>query len=120
MAKPAVTYRIEVEPDDNPVRGNCVVSGDEAADKACEDEIIRRLHNGEVWAWAVVEVVAECEGFEGHDYLGGCSYKDEKGFIQANDYYLDMKAAALGNLMGNLKRAAAEGLKADSLLKRLE
>jgi len=119
MSKPVVTYRIEVEPDDNPVRGNCMASGDDAADKAYEDEIIRRLDNGEVWAWAVVKVVAECEGFEGHDYLCGCTYKDEKDFIQGNDYYPDMKAAALADLLVEFEEAKKTGARVDSLLKAL-
>ncbi len=93
-----VTYRIEVTQDDTPVRGNALASGDDAEDKACEDAILARLDSGDVWAWALVVVVAELAGFRGTDSLGACSYTSEADF-RASDYFDMMREQARGDLM---------------------
>ena len=116
--KPLVTYHIVVEQDDLTVRGNAMVSGDDAADKEIEDEILSRLNRGDVWAWAWVKVVASCQGFEGYDTLGGCCYKDEEDF-KKDGYFESMKAEALHELKRHLENAASEGKKAAELLKKL-
>ncbi len=101
-----ITYWIEVEQDDMPVRGNAVVSEDAEQDREIEDEIIERLNNGDVWAWASVRVVAQYKGFEGHAYLGGCCYDDEQDFINNSGYYEDMCIEAKEDLLKQLKRAS--------------
>lgn len=98
-----VVYTLDVKQDELEVRGNALVSGDDAMDKECEDEIIERLNNGDVWAWAIIKVTASWNGIEGVDYLGGCCYKDENDFKQCNDYYDDMKVRALEDLKHNIK-----------------
>lgn len=98
-----VTYRLVVEPEDIPVRGNAQASGDDAYDRQVEDAIIRRLDNGDVWAWACVTVIAECEGFKGYDTLGGCSYADEEDF-KRGPYYEDMCEVARANLEADIAR----------------
>lgn len=97
-----VTYTIKVEQDDIPVRGNAIGSGNADFDKEVEDEILKRLDDGDVWAWATVTVVATCEGFTGEAYLGGCSYKDEADFKQDGGYYEDMCKEALSELKKNI------------------
>lgn len=97
-----VTFTLSVEYDDTPVRGNALACGDDAADKECEDEIIRRLDNGDVWAWCVVRVTATYElpdgsTLEGWDTLGACCYKNERDF-KLDGYYVDMKAEAVEDL----------------------
>ena len=76
-------FRWYVMPDDTPVQGNALASGDEAEDKRYEGAILRRLDRGDVWAWCVVE--CECthtsSGIKGSDYLGGCTYEDAKEFL---------------------------------------
>jgi hypothetical protein len=119
MATPEITYTLTAEQDDIPVRGNAMCSGDDAVDKEVEDEILARLDRGDVWAWASVKVVAECEGFEGCDYLGGCCYKDAKDFATEDGYYPQMKDAALEDLKATLATIAARGSKASKLLNRL-
>lgn len=99
-----VVYTITAEMDNLEVWGNALVSGDEVADKECEDEILRRLENGDVWAWASVEVKASWNGFEGTDYLGCCSYRDEKAFCQEGGYFEDMKSQALEDLKRIIKQ----------------
>lgn len=98
-----VTFTLEVEQDDSEVRGNAIASGDADLDTRIEDELIRRLDNGDVWAWASVRVVATWESmdgnkYEGDDYLGACSYEDESDFVSTSGYYEDMKAEALNQL----------------------
>ena len=90
-----ITYKLFISQDDIPVRGNAMASGDEAEDKAVEDEILSRLDDGDTWAWASVNVQASVtidgEEFTGDDYLGGCCYHDTADFITGNGYYDDMK-----------------------------
>jgi hypothetical protein len=98
-----VTFSLEAEYEDTPVRGNALASGDDDEDKRVEDEILRRLDNGDVWAWASVKVTAEWKGIEGVDYLGCCCYADEKEFKQAGGYYDDMKQVAFNDLIEQLE-----------------
>lgn len=97
-----VEFILEAKQDDLQVRGNALASGNYAEDKRVEDEIIERLDNGDIWAWASVKVTARWKEFEGVDYLGGCSYYDEKDFKQAGGYWEDMKATALDDLNKNV------------------
>jgi hypothetical protein len=103
-----VTFELTVEQDDIPVRGNALASGDADEDRKCEDEILRRLDQGDVWAWASVRVTARWEGFEGHDYLGGCSYESERDFVRSGGYFDDMKDAALAELNEAIQAHAAK------------
>jgi hypothetical protein len=98
-----VTFTIHVSQDDIPVRGNALASGDDAADKEAEDEILTRLDAGDVWAWACVEVRATWEEWHASDYLGGCCYADENDFKIGNfGYYEDMRKNALDQLNADL------------------
>jgi hypothetical protein len=98
-----VTFEVTAEMDDLPVRGNALASGDDEADRECEDEIIRRLNQGDVWAWACVKVTARFGEHEAHDYLGACSYADENDF-RACAYFTDMKAEVLAQLNRSMTR----------------
>lgn len=102
--KDQVVYAIEAEFDDIPIRGNALMSGDDELDRKVEDELIERVEDGDVWAWASVKVTASIPGIEleGVDYLGGCSYKDEEGF-KVGGYYEDMKAETLADLERQLE-----------------
>lgn len=111
------TITITVEPEDLEVRGNALASGDDAADKACEDEILSRLDAGDVWAWARVTVRAEYEGFTGEAHLGGCSYADEDDFKRGG-YYDDMVREATDDLRAELKRAVERGEIAKGILRK--
>lgn len=98
-----VIYTLDADFDDLEVKGNALVSGDDAYDKRVEDEIISRIESGDVWAWALVKCTASWNGLEGIDYLGGCSYADETDFKQAGGYYDDMKAQALEDLKRTIR-----------------
>ncbi len=98
-----VEYTLEIIDEDMSVRGNVQVSGDDADDKLVEDQILNRLENGETWAWCIVKVTATWHGVQGTNYLGGCSYTDEKEFKHPDGYYEDMKAQALSMLKQNIR-----------------
>lgn len=89
-----VTFHIVVYPEYLKVRGNVQRSDDEASDRESEDIITKAINSGNPWAWCVVEVRAEYNGFCGSDFLGGCSYDNEAEFI-ADWCYEDMKCVAL-------------------------
>lgn len=98
-----VTITLEPLEEDTPVRGNALMSGDKKQDKLCEDGIIRRLENGDIWAWFTAKVVASFNGVESDaEYLGCCS-GSEKDFKKC-DYYEDMRQAAYDNLIEKLER----------------
>lgn len=107
-----VTYTLDCQPEDIPVRGNALASGDDKEDRRAEDEIIERLENGDTWAWASVLVRAEWNGFTGTDGLGCCSYRDEADFCQPGGYYEDMKQQALYDLHRTVRSAIERALPA--------
>lgn len=79
--------RLIATQDDTPVRGNAIASGDDKFDRKVEDEILERLDNGDVWAWAQVEVQATLpDGRTGSAYLGCSSYEDEADFKRGGYY----------------------------------
>ncbi len=104
-----IKIRLDVEQEDLPVRGNALASGDPAEDKRVEDEILRRLRRGEVWAWCWVRVTArvEIEGevFLGTASLGGCSYENEEDFKATSGYYEDLKKEAIEDLKTSMSAA---------------
>lgn len=107
-----VTYTLECSPEDIEVRGNAMASGDDEADKEAEDAIIADLEAGNEWAWCCAKVTAEWNGFEGEDYLGGCSYRDEADFKAEGGYYEDMKERALDDLYAQVRSALGRALPA--------
>lgn len=114
-----VTYALSIEPEDAPVRGNAMASGDDAFDREVEDAILARLEAGDQWAWCGVVVTAsvevEGETFEGRDTLGSCSYSNAAEFM-AGGYWEDMLDQAWSNLRLVLAEAVKRGHAAQSLL----
>jgi hypothetical protein len=108
-----VTITLTAEQDDLPVRGNAQASGDDALDRATEDEILARLDRGDVWAWASVRVRATWTApsgteYHGDAYLGGCSYRDEAGFREPYGYYDQMVGEAIADLNATIDTAIAD------------
>jgi hypothetical protein len=102
---------IIVKPENIPVHGNVIDSGDRAFDKKVEDEILARLDRGDPWAWAYVRVrvsLPDHPQFFGEDTLGGCSYKSEAQFLR-DAYFKDMKRIALDELREKVAEAARSG-----------
>ena len=85
-----ITWAINVEAEDMPVRGNAIASCDDETDRKYEDAILADIDRGNVWAWAQVSVCGEWNGIEEWEYLGGCSYESEEDFT-SDDYYDDMR-----------------------------
>jgi hypothetical protein len=118
-----IAYEFRAEEEDISVRGNAMASGDDAADKAVEDEILARLDRGDIFAWFCAHVIARVEidgvTYEGHDYLGGCSYANEADFVREDGYYPDMRREAYADLRRRLKEAVRAGERSGAVLKRL-
>lgn len=122
LTKKDVEFTITAEPEDMPIRGNCLASGDAAADKALEDELIERVNNGDEWAWCCAHVQASvtlADGTKvyGDDYLGGCSYASEADFTK-DDYYRDMCNKALSDLQEKLEAMVKSGELVKDFLKK--
>lgn len=100
---------IEVRQDDTDLRGNVLASGDDEEDRKAEQEVARRLDAGDVWAWALVRVVAKFDGFEGDDYLGGCNYASEEDFRTPGGYFDDMRRTAVEALAQALESSGFYG-----------
>jgi hypothetical protein len=77
--------------EDTPVRGN-FASGDDAEDRAMEDDILSQLADGNEWAWCYVRVTATWEEFKGIASLGGCSYLSESDFMRCEGDNLTSEA----------------------------
>lgn len=98
-----VEFKIICRPSDIPIKGNAIASGNDAYDKEVETDLYRQLADGNDWAWCDVEVIARYKGMKGNDTLGACSYASEKDFIEANDYYPDMKERAYKELISEIE-----------------
>jgi hypothetical protein len=114
-----IKIRLDIEEEPTPVRGNALASGDAAVDKACEDEILRRLESGDQAAWFCAIVTATYGGFTGRDVLGGCSCVSIDDF-KADAYYDDMKGRAIENLKSNMQAAVLAGNEARRTLKAIK
>jgi len=88
-----VEFELDCIPEDMPVRGNAMCSSDPELDRYIEDGIIADLECNE-WAWCIARVTARYKGFEGADYLGGCSYNGPEEF-KRNGYFDQMQDQAL-------------------------
>lgn len=98
--------RIECLPDDTPIRGHAMASGDDAIDRRAEDDILANLPFNE-WAWCLVKVTAiGPAGVIGTDYLGACSYANESDFRQPGGYFDDMVDRAREDLRRQLMAVA--------------
>lgn len=110
LTMPEVTFSIQIEADDTPVRGNVMATDEPELDKAEEDAVIARLDNGEVEAWCGVIVTATWE-FDGHEYEGtdsiwGNTLSDEYTAETVVEHHA-MKEQALDDLNASLGRLHA-------------
>ena len=66
----------------------------EAPDRDMDENQLKYIReqyeNGNEYAWFCAHVKVKFKGWEVDDYLGGCSYKSRKDFIENSGYYLDM------------------------------
>jgi len=101
-----VDYELEVLAEEISIFGNAMASGDDVFDRETEKRITDALNRGNEWAWCCIHVTASAGGLVGHDYLGACSYRDEKEF-RGGGYYADMIAVARADLLRQLAAANA-------------
>lgn len=116
--KISVRYEWGYRQDDTPVRGNATASGDDEADRACEEAILAALDRGEDWQWALVEVraIVELDGqtFMGSTCMGGCSYATEAELKRdtfdddEGSYGPSLKAEALADLKAYIRIEAKD------------
>lgn len=93
---------VECLPEDLQIKGNASAIDDET-DAQVEREILEQLDSGNEWAWCCIKVTLKWKGFEGTDYLGACSYKSKKDFIESNDYFPDMVSRAFDELVAKIE-----------------
>lgn len=98
LTKDDIHISVTAYPEDIPVKGNVICSGDEDFDHQVESEILKRMEQDDVWAWATVCVSAEWEDLKEAEYLGCCCYADEEEFCQEGGYYEEMVEEAINNL----------------------
>lgn len=109
-----VTFTVRIEPEDEPVRGNAMASGDVDLDRQVEDEILACLDRGDVEAWCAITVEARWRGYVGRDHLGCCSHLPGDGRPSLAEQvgqtieYHGMRAQALADLNDTLKATAAD------------
>ncbi len=86
---------LEALPEDEAPEGHFASGDDEWDRKTCA--AIREQAEYSEWAWFTAKVTVRLLGFEGTDYLGCCSCKDEENF-RSDGYFEDMQAEALRDL----------------------
>lgn len=59
---------------------------------------IKELRKKSIWGWCSVKVTVSYGPFSATEYLGGCSYKNKKDFMQEGGYYSDMVNTCLAEL----------------------
>jgi len=98
-----VEITIEAMPEDTPIRGNCMASGDSDFDERVALSIEEKLEAGNVWAWCQVKMTAKWAGFEGTEFLGCCSYNDAEDFKNCGGYYVAMRSQALEEMVAQME-----------------
>ena len=87
-----VTYEVEIQPSDIPVRGTAM----DLYDKECEERILQQIRNGNEYAWCDALVTAESGGYTGVMSLGAISCSGRKEFEEV--FLPSMKDEALFSL----------------------
>jgi hypothetical protein len=105
LTKKDIEIIVEALKEQASVRGNVIASGNDKYDKKVEDEILAKLENGNIWAWCTVKITCRYNGLESTEYLGCCSYEDEKDFIKNSGYYDDMVATCIADLQKQLNES---------------
>lgn len=105
-----VIFALECLPEDTPIEGNVIATGNDAADHAAEQETRAELNAGNGWAWCCAKVTCSWKSFSAVEYLGCCSYDSENAF-RTDPYFEQMCAEALDALNAQL-REIAENLSA--------
>lgn len=100
--KALATITVTPEEEYIPIEGNACACGEEDCYDAHIRPVMDDRDNGNPWAWCCVKVSAKLDGFEGHAYLGACSYPNAQAFLDGG-YYEDMVDEALNNLQEEIE-----------------
>ena len=90
LTREEIAVRLKVEPELIPVEGNASASGDDDFDREVEHNILCRIQQGDIWAWAAVTVTVSWGPFSASDHLGCCSYANEEDFRHPGGYFDDI------------------------------
>ena len=78
LTQEEVTFIVEVEPEETPVSGNVVASGDESYDREVESRIIKRVESGDLLAWCTLKTTASWGGYAITIHLGCCTIDSDE------------------------------------------
>lgn len=103
-----VTFTVEAEPELEDYTDH-FDSGEPELDRDNEAWIAGQLRLGNVWAWCSVKVTATWtdelgKEYEGADWLGCCSYRSKRDFMQEGGYYTDMQNEAYAALIKEIAK----------------
>lgn len=98
-----VLFTATPELEHEPIRGNFMISGDDAYDEKCARDIELQIEKGNPWAWCCVEVHAKWRGLTGVNYLG--CYSNSKDELD-KETYAQMKAEAYADLIRQIESLA--------------
>ncbi len=101
-----VTFSHSIKPDDTPIRGNLMDSGDANVDRETEDAVYRQLDRGNQAAWCGLIVFAEWRGYKRQTSLWGCSYASEEKLLE--DLLPDLREEAYAELCIGIEEGLAE------------
>jgi len=106
--KAGIRILVSCMPEDQPIEGNAIASGDEAFDKEVCDGIRERLESGNEWAWCVAKVEARIELADGNQlseaaYLGACTDGSESEFVNNSGYYEQLAVEAIDAVRQKLR-----------------
>lgn len=92
-------------------------SGDDAADRELVAAMLRRLRDGDIWAWFTAHVRVTFDGLTSDQYLGACSYENEADFrrdgfqvtaadgtVSSAGYFSDMVSEAIDDLNAQIAK----------------
>lgn len=108
LTRSEVDFERSTEPDDTPIEGNVLASGDAKLDQEAEREVLERLQNDDHSAWCGVVVRARWTSaagvtYEGRASLWGCILTDRYSDADvARDH--DLEGEALADLNARLAR----------------
>lgn len=107
------SFTVEVQPEDTPIRGNLVVTGDDELDRKEEDTVLAESE-WNPWAWCVVKLTGTWHGVSDSFYLGGvvCGGEDEFWHEIAPDMKHEI-ADTLASKILNLVSKVSDSGKAD-------
>lgn len=96
------TITLTAEPEDIPIRGNVLCSGDDEIDRQAENDVQQDLDSGNECAWCCMHVKVSYLGLEANEYLGACSCKSLEDFKCHSGYYEEMIQSALEQLADHI------------------